>query len=84
MEKEIKEKIEQLKFLEDVEVRITVSVGKTRKLFADILNMKEGDIIKLDKNVEDYLDIYINGKFFAIGEMMVVNEKFSVRVIDLV
>jgi len=83
MEKEIKEKIDELKFLEDVEVRVTVSVGKAHKMFAEIMNMKVGDIIKLDKNVEDYIDIYVNGKFFAIGEMMVVNEKFSVRVIDI-
>ncbi len=83
MDKHIAEKLDQLKFLEDVELKVSVSVGTVHKLFGEILKMKEGDIIQLDKNTEDYLDIYINGKLFAIGEMMIVNEKYSVRIIDL-
>jgi len=83
MEKQIAEKLNQLKFLEDIELRVSVSVGTVQKLFGEILKMKEGDIIQLDKHIEDYLDIYINGKHFAIGEMMIVNEKYSVRIIDL-
>lgn len=83
MDEKTKEKYEAVKFLEDVELKVSVSVGSTQKFFGEILKMKEGDIIQLDKHTEDYLDIYVNGKLFAIGEMMIVNEKYSVRVIDL-
>ncbi len=83
MDEKTKEKYEAVKFLEDVELKVSVSVGSTQKFFGEVLKMKEGDIIQLDKHTEDYLDIYINGKLFAIGEMMIVNEKYSVRVIDL-
>ncbi|NPA52176.1 MAG: flagellar motor switch protein FliN [Aquificae bacterium] len=76
-------KVDQLKFLEDIELKVSVSVGTVQKLFGEILKMKEGDVIQLDKHTEDYLDIHINGKTFAIGEMMIVNEKYSVRIIDL-
>jgi len=72
-----------LEFLSDVNLRVHVEVGKVEKLFFDVLKLKEGDVIKLDKNVEDYIDIYVNGQHFAIGEMVVVNEKYAVRVVDL-
>ncbi len=72
-----------LSFLLDVSLKINVSVGKTEKLFKDVLKLKEGDLISLDKNVEEYLDVYLNGKQFAVGEMIIVNDKYSVRIIDL-
>ena len=72
-----------LSFLLDVKLRINVSVGKTEKLFKDVLKLKEGDLISLDKNIEEYLDVYLNGKQFAVGEMIIVNDKYSVRIIDL-
>jgi len=64
---------------------LTVRLRKrrTRKNFIDILRLKEGDIIKLDKNLEDYIEIYLRGQLFAIGELVVVNEKYAVRVVDL-
>ncbi len=71
-------------FIYDVELKAYGSVGKTRKLFKDILKMKEGDIIQLDKNIEDYIDLYINNHLFAIGEIMIVNNKYSLRIIDIV
>ena len=67
----------------DVKLKINVSVGKTEKLFKDVLKLKEGDLISLDKSTEEYLDVYLNGKQFAVGEMIIVNDKYSVRIIDL-
>ncbi len=85
-EEEEKESFENLdlEFLADITLRLNAEVGRTKKLFIEVLNLKEGDIITLDKNIEDYLDIYINGNLFAIGEMVVVNEKYSVRLVDIV
>ncbi len=67
----------------DIKLKIHVEVGRTKKHFADLLNIKEGDVIKLDKSLEDYIDLYINGSLFAIGELVVVNEKYGIRVVDL-
>ncbi len=73
-----------LDFFADITLQLKAEVGRTQKLFVEILKLKEGDIITLDKNTEDYLDIYLNGSLFAIGEMVVVNEKYSVRLVDIV
>ncbi len=90
---EEKEKLEQKISLEeakerlgsfaDIKLKIHVEVGRTTKYFFDILKMKEGDVIKLDKSLEDYIDLYINGKRFAIGELIVVNDKYGIRIVDL-
>ena len=78
----VKEELD-ISFLKDVTVKVTGEVGKTTKNFIDILKLKEGDIIKLDKHVEDYIEIYIRGQLFAIGELVVVNDKYAIRVVDL-
>jgi flagellar motor switch protein FliN/FliY len=87
-EKNTEEKTQEfnidLEFLYDVPLHLNVEVGRAKKLFKDIIKLKEGDIIKLDKNIEDYLDIYLNHKLFAIGELVIVNDKYSVRLVDLV
>ncbi len=67
----------------DIKLRIHVEVGRTRKNFAELLKIKEGDIIKLDKSLEEYIDLYINDKLFAIGELVVVNDKYGIRIVDL-
>ena len=73
----------KLEFLSDVKLKVNVTVGRVNKLLIEILSLKEGDIIELDKNVEDYIDIKLNGKNFAIGEIVVANEKYGVRIVDL-
>lgn len=84
-QKEVEKRFENLdlELLSDVNLRVSVEAGKVEKLFYDILKLKEGDVIKLDKNIEDYIDIYVNGHRFAIGEMVVVNEKYAIRIVDL-
>ncbi|WP_457626370.1 FliM/FliN family flagellar motor switch protein [Persephonella sp.] len=72
-----------ISFLYDITLKLTGEVGRTTKNFIDILRLKEGDIIKLDKHIEDYLEIYLRGQLFAIGELVVVNEKYAIRVVDL-
>ncbi len=83
-DKDVPEYEHPFTFIYDVELKAHGTVGKTKKLFKDIFKMKEGDIIQLDKNVEDYIDLYINDQLFAIGEIMIVNNKYSLRIIDIV
>ncbi|MEZ0323950.1 MAG: FliM/FliN family flagellar motor switch protein [Hydrogenothermaceae bacterium] len=75
---------EDLKFLYDVELDIIVSIGQIEKNFGYLLNLVEGDIIEINKNIEDYLDICIENIPFGKGELVVVNNRYSVRLIDLV
>ncbi|MCX7737866.1 MAG: FliM/FliN family flagellar motor C-terminal domain-containing protein [Hydrogenothermaceae bacterium] len=49
-----------------------------------LLSLKEGDIIELNKNIEDYLEVYLEDKPFGKGELVIVNDKYSFRLIDLV
>ncbi|WP_200763819.1 FliM/FliN family flagellar motor switch protein [Nitrosophilus alvini] len=75
--------IPDISFLNDVELKINVTVGKTSKMLMDIVALKEGDILKLDKGIEEYIDVHINNQIFALGEMVVANEKYGVRIVDL-
>ncbi|WP_457639053.1 FliM/FliN family flagellar motor switch protein [Persephonella sp.] len=85
-EKQLANAVEEeldISFLHDINLKITGEVGRTTKNFIDILRLKEGDIIKLDKHIEDYIEIYLRGQLFAIGELVVVNEKYAIRIVDL-
>lgn len=72
-----------LSFLNDVRLKIHVSVGKTSKMLYEIVSLKEGDIIELDTNIDGYIKVHINGQTFALGEMVIANDKYGVRIIDL-
>ena len=71
-------------FLLDVPLQVTVEVGRTRMLIKDFLQMKEGGVIELDKLADEPLDLYVNSRLIARGEAVVVNEKFGLRLIDVV
>lgn len=73
----------KLDFLHDVNLKLSISIGSVEKLLVDILALKEGDVIALDKSIEDYVDIKLNGKEFAVGEIVIANEKYGVRIVDL-
>lgn len=71
-------------FLLDVPLQVSVEVGRTRMLIKDFLQMKEGGVIELDKMADEPLDLYVNSRLIARGEAVVVNEKFGLRLIDVV
>ncbi|MBW1776906.1 MAG: flagellar motor switch protein FliN [Deltaproteobacteria bacterium] len=71
-------------FLLDVPLQVSVEVGRARMLIKDFLQMKEGGVIELDKMADEPLDLYVNSRFIARGEAVVVNEKFGLRLIDVV
>ena len=63
---------------------IEVRLGTTKKSIKDILGMKEGTIIELDKLAGEPVDILANGKLIAQGEVVVIDENFGVRLVELV
>jgi flagellar motor switch protein FliN/FliY len=67
----------------DVFMEMTVELGRTKKLIKDILGMGEGTIIELDKLAGEPVDILVNHKPIAKGEVVVIDENFGVRVTEI-
>jgi flagellar motor switch protein FliN/FliY len=68
----------------DVSMEMTVELGRTKKLIKEILSMGEGTIIELDKLAGEPVDILVNHKLIAKGEVVVIDENFGVRVTEIV
>ncbi len=68
----------------DVPLQVTVELGRTRKTIKDILELTNGSIVELDKLAGEPVDIMVNGKFLAKGEVVVIDENFGVRITDIV
>ena len=73
-----------INFLFDVQLSIVVEVGRTQMLISDLLELDEQSIIELDSMVGQPLDILANDLLVARGEVIVVNEKFAVRITDII
>ena len=73
-----------ISLLLDVPMNMTVELGRTRQLVKDILGLGEGSIIELDKLAGEPVDLLVNGKLIAKGEVVVIDENFGVRVTDIV
>ena len=76
--------IKDLDFLLDIPLEISVELGRTRILVNDLLQLGQGSVIELTKLAGEPLEILINQKLVARGEAVVVNEKFGVRITDII
>ena len=70
---------ENLRVLENIEVQMTVEVGRSEITIRDLLRLSEGSIMELDRLAGDPLDILINGTMIAKGEVVMVGERFGIR-----
>lgn len=68
----------------DVPMQVTVELGRTRKLIRDILELTPGSVIELDKLAGEPVDVLVNGKLIAKGEVVVIDENFGVRITEIV
>ena len=73
-----------INFLFDVQLSIVVEVGRTQMLISDLLELEEKSIVELESMVGQPLDIRANNLLVARGEVIVVNEKFAVRITDII
>lgn len=73
-----------LDFLLDVTLQVTVEVGRARMTIQDLLQLGQGSVMELEKLAGEPLDIYVNGRPVARGEAVIVNEKFGVRLTDII
>lgn len=70
--------------LEDVELDLRVELGRTELLIEEVLKLREGSVVPLDKLAGDPVDILVNGRLIARGEVLVLNDNFCVRVAEIV
>lgn len=74
----------ELDFILDIPLELSVELGKTKMLVNDLLQLGQGSVIELNKLAGEPLEVYINRKLIARGEVVVVNEKFGVRLTDVI
>jgi flagellar motor switch protein FliN/FliY len=67
----------------DIPLELTVELGRTKMLVNNLLQLGQGSVIDLDKAAGETLDIRVNGKLVARGEVVVVEEKYGIRVTDI-
>ena len=76
--------VNNLRVLENIEVKLTVEVGNTEIAIKDLLRLNEGSVVELDRLAGDPLDILANGTKIAKGEVVMVGEKFGIRFTEVV
>jgi len=72
-----------IEFLLDIPLLVSVEIGRTRMLIKDLLQLGQGSVIEFDKLVGEPMEVLVNDKLIARGEVVVVNEKFGVRLTDI-
>ncbi|RMG01458.1 MAG: flagellar motor switch protein FliN [Nitrospirae bacterium] len=77
-------KARDIEFLLDIPLEVTVELGRTRMLIQELLQLGQGSVVELDKLAGEPMEILVNNKLIARGEVVVVNEKFGVRLTDII
>src|SRR5688572_15423702 len=73
-----------LEVILDVPVTLSLEVGRTRIPIRNLLQLNQGSVVELDRTAGEPLDVYVNGTLIAQGEVVVVNDRFGVRLTDVV
>jgi flagellar motor switch protein FliN len=68
----------------DIPLHLTVELGRTKMLVKELLQLNQGSVVELGKLAGELLDVFVNSKLVARGEAVVVNEKFGVRLVDII
>jgi flagellar motor switch protein FliN/FliY len=74
----------KLKIVLDVKVQLTVRLGSCQLSMRDVLELSPGSIIQLDQRANDPIGIYVNDKLIALGEVVVLEENFSIKITELI
>ena len=74
----------QIDLLNDVELHVMIELGRTEMLVEDVLRLVEGSVVELDKLAGDPVDVYVNQRLVARGEVLVLDDNFCVRISEIV
>jgi flagellar motor switch protein FliN/FliY len=72
------------RMLAEIPLRVSVEVGSTALRLSDLMDLSEGSVVELDRQAHELLDIMVNGTLVAKGEVVTVNNRFGIRVVDVV
>ena len=75
---------QNMDFLLEIPLEISVELGKKRISIGELLKLSQGSVVELDKLTDQPLDIFINNKLMAEGEVVVVNERFGIRLLNII
>jgi flagellar motor switch protein FliN/FliY len=76
--------VSSIDLLRDVELNVKIELGRSRMLVEDVLKLAEGSVVELDKLAGDPVDVFVNDRLVARGEVLVLNDNFCVRVNEIV
>jgi flagellar motor switch protein FliN/FliY len=77
-------RVNSLDLLQDVEVEITLEIGRRRLRIADVLRLASGQTLELSKSAGEPLDIFVNGRLLGRGEAIVMGDRYGVRITEIV
>jgi len=77
-------KVQNLDFILDIPLKVSVELGRAKVVIKDLLQLGQGSVLELDKLAGEPLEVLVNGKLVARGEVVVVNEKFGIRLTDII
>lgn len=78
------DEIHNMDFILDIPLRVSVELGRTKILVRDLLQLGQGSVVELSKFAGEPLELLVNEKLIARGEVVVVNEKFGLRLTDII
>ncbi|MEQ9453287.1 MAG: flagellar motor switch protein FliN [Phycisphaeraceae bacterium] len=73
-----------IELLGDVDLECSIELGRTEMLVEDVLRLAEGSVVELDKLAGDPVDVFVNGRLVARGEVLVLNDNFCIRISEIV
>lgn len=73
-----------IELLKDVDLHVRIELGRSRMLVQDILKLSSGSVVELDRPTGDPLDVYVNDRLVARGEVLVINDNFAIRITEVV
>ena len=76
--------MKNLEFIMDIPLQLTVELGRTKMLVRDVLQLNQGSVVELTKLAGEPLDVFVNSKLVARGEAVVINDKFGIRLLDII
>ncbi len=76
--------VRDINFLLDIPLVVLIEIGRTKMLIKDLLQLGQGSVVELDKMVGEPMEVFVNGKMIARGEVVVINEKFGIRLTDII
>lgn len=70
--------------LSDVDLNVSIELGRTEMLVEDVLKLQNGSVVELDKLAGDPVDVFVNGRLVARGEVLVLNDNFCIRISEII